>query len=556
MRKVFFLILLLGIALVDTVQAQYIPYHSNHEDLYDFLSELRVLGIVEYNPAVLPLSRKEIADMLLHADSTTQLNAIQKKELAFWMQDFTKDVGTGKVLKASKFLKRRDFADRDIKKRLDLFYFANDLFQVTVNPIFSGVGGINNNGDFSLKNWRGGQMFGRIGKGFGFYFSLVDFVEQPNWSSSPNLSPELGGVYRGSQTTNRRIEYYELKGGVTYGWKWGNVGIVKDHLELGSAGRTQIILSNRAPSFPRFHLQLKPVKWAELTYTFGWLNSEMVDSARSYYTGNGVYRQVFHQKFIAANLVTIRPHKLLSISLGSSIIVADNNLNAGHFIPVMFYTALDQSFNSQSNNAGQNSQIYADISWDVFGWSQIYGSILIDEIRLSTMFNPSEQRNSLSYQVGLRTRPFTKFNLKVYGHYTRTRPAVYSHYIPTTTYAHAGYGLGHFLGENSDQIVVGLQFRPIPKMRVIAEWQRWRKGAEHVFGNTAANLSGAQFLSQTLSFSDKMSLRVRYQLINDLSFQLSAEYLKGTVNQDFPFPNMNKGKVSRLWLGLGIQVGL
>ena len=185
MRKVFFLILLLGIALVDTVQAQYIPYHSNHEDLYDFLSELRVLGIVEYNPAVLPLSRKEIADMLLHADSTTQLNAIQKKELAFWMQDFTKDVGTGKVLKASKFLKRRDFADRDIKKRLDLFYFANDLFQVTVNPIFSGVGGINNNGDFSLKNWRGGQMFGRIGKGFGFYFSLVDFVEQPNWSSSP-----------------------------------------------------------------------------------------------------------------------------------------------------------------------------------------------------------------------------------------------------------------------------------------------------------------------------------------------------------------------------------
>ena len=93
-------------------------------------------------------------------------------------------------------------------------------------------------------------------------------------------------------------------------------------------------------------------------------------------------------------------------------------------------------------------------------------------------------------------------------------------------------------------------------MRVIAEWQRWRKGAEHVFGNTAANLSGAQFLSQTLSFSDKMSLRVRYQLINDLSFQLSAEYLKGTVNQDFPFPNMNKGKVSRLWLGLGIQVGL
>ncbi|MCF8275183.1 MAG: hypothetical protein K9J17_00495 [Flavobacteriales bacterium] len=558
MRTTTLLILVLTIifcGLRREAKAQYIPYHTDHEDVYNFLSELRVLGVVHYNPAVLPLSRKEIADMLMAADTSAKLNPIQQKELGFWMQEFGKDIGMGKVIPKKKFFKRRMFADRDTKKRLDLFYFANDLFQVTVNPIFSGLGGINTNGDLRLKHWRGGEMFGRIGKGFGFYFSLIDFVEKPNWSSSPNLSPEMGGVYRGSKTTNGAIEYYELRGGITYGWKWGQVGILKDNLELGSAGRNQVILSKRPPSFPRFHLQLKPIKWAELTYTIGWLNSEIVDSSRSYITGNGAYRQVFHQKFFAANLITVRLWKYLSLSFGSSVIIADNNLNIGHFIPLMFYTALDQSFNGQNNSAGQNSQVYADLSWDVFGWGQVYGSILIDEIRLSTMFDSKNQRNSLGYQLGLQTRPFTKWNLKAYGSYTRTRPGVYSHYIPTTTYAHANYGLGNFLGENADQIIVGLQFRPIAKLRVIMEYERWRKGPEHVFGNNASNLTGARFMSQTVASTNRITFKVRYHIINDLSAQLMVNHITGSTDGTYFFPDVSTAKSKSTWVNLTLNVG-
>lgn len=556
-RHITLLVVLMLCVFGEQLRAQYIPHHTDHEDIYNFVSELRVLGIVEYNPAVLPLSRKQIADMLVSADTSNKLNSIQKKELAFWMQEFGKDIGMGKVIPKKKFFKRRTFQELDVKKRLDLFYFANNLFQITLNPIVSGIGSVNTNGDLQRTQFWGAELFGRIGKGFGFYFSARDYLEQPNWNGQPYLSPELGGVYRNSKASNNGIEYYELRGGVTYGWKWGEVGLVKDHLQLGSSPQNQIILSKRAPSFPRVHLQLKPIKWAELTYTFGMLNSEMVDSARSYQTGNGVYREVFHQKFIAANLITVRPWKYISLSVGSSIIVADNNLNVGHFIPLMFYTALDQSFNGQSNNAGQNSQMYADLSWDIFGWGQIYGSILIDEIRLSTMFESKEQRNSLSYQVGFQTRPFTGWNLKVYGSYTRTRPAVYNHYIPTTTYAHANYGLGHFLGENSDQLLTGIQLRPLAKMRIIVEYQRWRKGAEHVFGNNASNLTGAQFMQQTLSSTDRIGLRVRYQLINDLSFQLSSDYIRGNTDGQYLFQGMDApGKTAHFWFGLGIQAGI
>jgi hypothetical protein len=546
---------ILMVATVHNVKAQYIPHHTDHEDIYNFLSELRIRGIIDYNTAVLPLSRKEIATALWAADSSNSLTNIQRKELDFWKQEFGKDIGSGKVHRVGKFFKRREFNDHKLKKRLDLFYFANDLFQVTVNPIISGIGMVNTDKDFRrYQNW-GGEVYGRIGKGFGFYFSARDYLEQPNWNGQPNLSPELGGVHRNSGTINNGIEYFEIRAGVTYGWKWGQVGILKDHLQLSSAPKDQIILSKRAPSFPRFHLQLKPVKWAELTYTFGWLNSELVDSARSYMTGNGVYREVYHSKFIAANLVTVRPWKYLSFSLGSSVVFADNNFNAGHFIPIMFYTALDHSFNGQRNNAGQNSQIYADLNFDLLGWGRVYGSVMIDEIKLSEMFNPEQQRNSLAFQVELESRIFTAWNLKFYGSYTRVRPGVYNHYISTTTYAHANYRLGYFLGENSDAWKAGVQFRPLPKFRVVLEYQRWRKGPAVIFDHTPAALTGADFMSRALTHSDQISLNLRYQIINDVSVRLILNHVNGRTDGTYPFPNVSETSVSDTWFGFGLNIG-
>lgn len=536
-------------------QNHYLPYHTDHVDVYNFLSELRVLGVVEYNPAVLPLSRKEIADMIWKADSATTLNAVQRKELNYWKQEFGKDLGTGKVHRVGKFLNRREFDEHRLKKRYDLLYFSNDLFQVTVNPSISGMGRVNTRGEFvRQQNW-GGELFGRIGKGFGFYFVARDFLENPNWNGDPILSPELGGVYRRSLSVKSGIEYFDIRAGITYGWKWGQIGIVKDHLQMGSALQDQIILSKRAPSFPRLHLQLKPVKWVELTYSFGWLNSDVVDSARSYNTGNGVYRKVLHHKFIATNLVTARPWKYLTLSLGSSVIIADDNINAGHFIPIMFYTALDASFSSQSNEAGQNSQLFADLNFDLLGYGRLYGSLFIDELRISEMFNREKQRNVVSYQVGLETRPFTAWNLKAYGQYTLVRPGVYNHYIPTSTYAHAGYGLGYFLGENSDAIKVGLQFRPLAKFRVGLEYQKLRKGANHVFGNSAKNLTGAEFMAQTMAQSQLFSLSLSYEIINDVRVRLAVDHIRGFSDGTYFVYGVRQPTVADTWFSFGLNIG-
>ncbi len=553
-RRFSFLIALILVSTMVT-QAQYIPHHTDHEDVYDWIHDMQIAGYCDFNPAVGTLSREQIVDILMRVDSAGSLNKVQQKELNFWLRDFGKEISNGRVEKKPKLFKDKYLRSRSIKKRVDLLYFANDRFQITLNPIVSGDGGVQLDGNLRRYQWFGGEMYGRIGKGFGYYFSARDYLEQPNWYADPNLAPQLGGVYRKSIISKAGLEYYEVRGGLTYSWKWGEIGLVKDHFQIGTTNNQEILFSKRAPSYPRIHLQVRPTKWLELTYTFGMLNSEVVDSARSYVTSSGVFRDVFHRKYVAANLLTFKPIKHLYISVGNSVIIADNNLNVAHFIPIMFYTALDQSFNGQNNAAGQNSQIYGDISWNAFGYVRLYASMMIDEIRLSKIHKPAEQRNSWAWTVGFRTRAFTSWNLKVYGSYTRIRPGVYSHYINTLDYSHAGYTLGHFLGQNSDQIVFGLQLRPIAKLRVIAEWQRWRKGPEHQFGVNPSNLSGAKFMERSISVSDKVGIRVRYQLLNDLSFQLTADYLRGSSNGDFPFPGVSEKGVSDLWFGLGIHVG-
>jgi len=535
---------------------QGIPYHTDHRDLYAFLNDLRVLGCIDYNPSIKPLGRTQIARILQSADSCQALNPVLKKSLDFWWKEFGKDIGDG-----GRDRKPRNYNDpylsgKKLRKRYDLVYYSSPLFQVTLNPILGGELNVSSSGNIQRYQWWGGEVFGRLGKNWGFYFNVRDHLETINWHSGENLSPNLGGVYRRSLADTGGVEYYEMRGGVTYSWKWGMIGIVKDHLQLGTTEHQEIILSKRAPSFPRLHLRVAPVKWVELNYTFGWLASGIVDSARSYITTGGAFREVYHNKFIAANTITVRPTKGLYFSLGSSVIIADDNVNIAHFIPIMFYNALDQGFNGQNNNAGQNSQVFADLSWDVFGYAQIYGSLFIDEIRIATMFSPDKQRNIVSYLAGIRSRPISRANLKLYAQYARVRPAVYNHYISTTTYDHAGYNLGHFLGENSDQIIVGLQLQPWMRWKFRLEWEEWRKGAAHIFGANAVDVTGLDFMSYKAAQRRSYTFSTQYSVVNDVVANIRINYVQGRTDGINGLPNVLKGNSDLLWFTFGLNIGL
>ncbi|MDZ7636075.1 MAG: hypothetical protein U5L72_17215 [Bacteroidales bacterium] len=96
-----------------------------------------------------------------------------------------------------------------------------------------------------------------------------------------------------------------MTGGASYMWRWGDVSFLKDAPVWGSGYAGTNILSGRAPSFMQLKLHLKPVRWAEMTWLYGWLTSMVVDSTRSYWTHRmhmvDEYREVYHTKYIATS---------------------------------------------------------------------------------------------------------------------------------------------------------------------------------------------------------------------------------------------------------------
>ena len=81
----------------------------------------------------------------------------------------------------------------------------------------------------------------------------------------------------------------------------GYISLLKDAPVWGSGYAGTNILSGRAPSFMQLRLHLKPAKWVEMTWFYGWLNSMVVDSTRSYWVTNSYgtdYREVYHYKYL------------------------------------------------------------------------------------------------------------------------------------------------------------------------------------------------------------------------------------------------------------------
>ena len=64
-------------------------------------------------------------------------------------------------------------------------------------------------------------MFAYVGKHVGIYASLRDNHEDKILVDTNDLSERPGVVYKTGQ------DFSEMRGGITYAWKWGSLGLVK-----------------------------------------------------------------------------------------------------------------------------------------------------------------------------------------------------------------------------------------------------------------------------------------------------------------------------------------
>ena len=510
-KKIITLVMFLAISSL--ICGQDVYHHVTNQGVYEFIDELANMGIINVNSAVKPYSRKQISQLLSDAQKQAdQLGKRQKEELTFYLKDF------GKELNPSK----------DFKRRFDVLYYKDSLFTLTLNPVL-GVNTYINNGDVVYRRWVGAETWGYIGKNFAMYAGLRDYNENQRLGDKDFLNHSQGGGYKRNGDGG---EYSEMRGGVSYGWSWGSIGLVKDHLEWGSGYNGTNILYSKAPSFTMLKLAIKPVRWFELNFIHGWLVSQVIDSSRIYnYTGQK--RDVFHPKYIAANLFTITPFEKLNVSFGNSIIYSDMNIHPAYLTPLFFYKSIDHHLNGMSNYTGQNSQMFFDISSRLIKHTHFYATLFLDEISMSRMFQSDKHSNFFSLKAGFRVSNFPLKNLTLTAEYTRNNPQTYEHIIETTTFESNRYNLGHYLRENAQELYIAANLKPFRNASISLSYTRAQKGP---YTSEEDSRLGLKFMERVDWQAEIVSSTFRYQVLNDSYLYIGLDYsnYSGNVEQYTP----------------------
>ena len=484
--------------------------------IYDFMDELANLKIIDLTSATKPYSRMFIALKLKQATASREsLNNRQNKELDFYLRDYNLEAQSDlSYFKKTKglFHKKEHFG---IPLSPLSFVYKDSLFTFSFRPIWGIYGYITqNNNNNVYHRWGGAEIFGYIGKHFGFYTSLRDNHESDLLVKQGYLTMEEGAAWKES---NNGGDYSEMRGGFSFAWNWGSVVLAKDHFQWGDSYHGSNIFSGRTPSFPYFQLQMRPVKWIDFTFVTGWLVSEVVDSARSYKIPNGT-REYFFNKFLSAAIVTFSPWKNLNLSIGNSVISCSKNYNPAYLSPFLFYMNSTPSGDStEKAYYGRNSQLFFNISSRQIRQLNLYASVFIDDLG-SKKFSDSATFNCISWKAGFRVSNLMNQNLTFTAEYTRTTPHTYTDPVSTLTFESNRYNLGSYLRDNSQEVYVSLGYRPVRGLLFNLSWN-W---AEH------GGAADTKTLKTIVWSYDAMKLDVTYEFINNAYVSLAYQYLNIT----------------------------
>ncbi|MBK9282732.1 MAG: hypothetical protein IPM51_00220, partial [Sphingobacteriaceae bacterium] len=151
----------------------------------------------------------------------------------------------------------------------------------------------------------------------------------------------------------RDIAYTDVRSSISADWGWGNVVIAKDFIEYGYAKFGNLVLSNKAPSFPFIRLDIKPVDWFSFKYFHAWLSSNIIDSVNLAAYNRNIYRD----KYLAWHSLTITPLRGLDISIGESVVYSDE-LEILYLMPIMFYYLADEFISDRLINLAMQTSKY------------------------------------------------------------------------------------------------------------------------------------------------------------------------------------------------------
>lgn len=523
-NQIIFLLITGLFFCMPTLKANGIPQHTDYYRIYNLLDELANEGVIELNSAMRPYSRAFIAKTLDKAINSPYFQQKSKQtsillaELLFYANAYALEYD-----RLPESSRRAELWRREPNTVASVwapgFFYRDSIFRASITPIL-GMHLIHNNNGTIDKRWFGADFQGTIGKYFSIYGSLRDISHMGDGllSGANYLNAEPGYEYTVGS------DYSDSRGGIVLGNQYLSISLKKDHIIWGDHLHQSNILSGRTPSFPMLSLQLKPVEWFELNYFHGWLVSNEFDSTY-YYLENG--RDIHYRpapKYMAANLFTFRPIPQLFLSVGNAIVYAERNIQPSYLIPIAFYKSMDHTLTKGLGTENQNSQLFFNFSSRNIKHLHLFTSVFIDEIQFRRFLPDSPDRNPISWKIGAQLSNFPLTGFTLMSEYTRSNILNYKHSIPTLTWASNNYNLGHYMGDNADELFVAMRYRPIRGLDLQLTYLNARKGNDYDYvrrgtyeeqRQTVINIISNPSLGEIIWKNETVELKATYELFNN-----------------------------------------
>lgn len=457
-----FYILLLLIPFLLPAQTVYLD--ANHP-VYRYLDKMEAKQVITgYRDAVKPLSRSVIAAFIIQIDTTSRtLTPVEQEEQFFYKEEFYQE------------LEHLGYENL-IEERWHLYRYQRGVTSVNFNAIAGFSYQSRPDGSFTRVISNGLQMYGYISSAFGISFSMRDNEEAGSSVSGTHpLTPDPAQVLNNVKPGH---VYYDPTD-VQVNWDLGFVTISaeKMHNIWGTGERGNVILSDKAPSYPQIKIRAHLSDDIDFTYLHGWLFSDILDSARMYQVPNvpgslGV-RDVYRSKYIAAHILEASLWDGVDIAVGESQIYASRNPEPMYLIPVMFFKAGEHWMKDTDN-----SQMFLTADINAVQDQNYHLSLFIDEIGTNDMFSAERQHNQIGFTVGGSWYDQLFSDTRLMLEYSRTNPWVYNHRFSDATFQSHGVNLGHWIGQNADLFTVKYSFRPFRSLEAGIFFESLRKGGK------------------------------------------------------------------------------
>ena len=497
-------------------QIENVPVNNQ---VYEFLNRMGVKGVVPlYSNAMLPLSRRDVAEFLVHAASRKdELDPAERDYLQKFLREFSHEINPPEEDAA--VLVRDGFKDILSQKEKYLYTYSDSTLSLYVEFIGGlehrritgdSYGGIH----LSLEE-HGGRIRGTLKERIGYFLQGTDgtiFGDKEFALADPRLRGNAKLGFPGSTNFDFTDAYLRADAG------WFNIEFGKERFLVGTGYGDRLLLSDNAPEFDALRID---AHYKSLRFVF--LHGSLVGDSSSF-PGTLVTEPPGSSKYLALHRVQLSLFDRLNFGVAEMTIYQRYSPEFAYLNPINFYKSAEHALGDRDNS-------FITFDMELFpldGW-KLYGTWLIDDIDFGKI-GTGWWGNEFGWQGGVYAAGlFGIPNLDADAEYTRLEPYVYSNRTSGDDYTNRSIGLGDHLEPNSDEWVAEMSYRPSSSLRLWASWARERHG-ENVRQNgvVVKNVGGsvleghrngdsdvALFLDGILVGTDRLRLRASYEPVTN-----------------------------------------